>query len=359
MNFQRNIRVRNEQAYWSPLPRQFNLNRLTLAGELQGLQVPPQRNLQFTPYVLGEALHRTETSRNLGTGDVGADFKYSVTPSLTLDLTYNTDFAQVEVDDQQINLDRFNLFFPRNGRSSSRTPGCSRSGSPGAVDIFFSRIGSAWGRTASRFRSSGVVVCRASSERTRTSGFSTCRRSRWAEPGHRCRTSRWDASVKICETGPTSARCSSTDRPTATWPATGTTTARSPFDGRWGHRRGWHRLRLRRPDRHARDAIRRDARVCPERAASVRASPAQPRLHRGGPQLQPRGGVPGPPELPTDERQRLHDLPAGELHGRARAPPARQPLHASSTTRPGDTRRSSPISTTTSSGATATRSTPG
>ena len=50
VNFQRNIRIRNEQAYWSPLPRQYNINRISLAGELQGVEVPPQRNLQFTPY---------------------------------------------------------------------------------------------------------------------------------------------------------------------------------------------------------------------------------------------------------------------------------------------------------------------
>ena len=45
-------------------------------------------------------------------GIVGADVQYDITPSLTLDVTYNTDFAQVEVDEQQVNLDRFNLFFP-------------------------------------------------------------------------------------------------------------------------------------------------------------------------------------------------------------------------------------------------------
>ena len=53
-------------------------------------------------------------------GDVGLDSKYSVTPSLTLDATVNTDFAQVEVDEQQINLDRFNLFFPEK-RSNCRS----------------------------------------------------------------------------------------------------------------------------------------------------------------------------------------------------------------------------------------------
>ena len=116
INFQRNIRRRNETAYWSPLPRQYNLYRVSMAGELSGLVTPVGRssNLQVTPYVVGEALARTnDTSRRVvATGDFGADLKYSVTSGLTLDGTYNTDFAQVEVDDQQINLDRFNLFFP-------------------------------------------------------------------------------------------------------------------------------------------------------------------------------------------------------------------------------------------------------
>ena len=68
MNFQRNIRARNEQAFWSPLPRQYDLNRISLAGKLQELRVPPQRNLTFTPYMPGQALHRTETARNSGDG---------------------------------------------------------------------------------------------------------------------------------------------------------------------------------------------------------------------------------------------------------------------------------------------------
>ena len=63
MNFQRNIRARNEQAYWSPLPRQYDINRISLAGELQGIEVPAQRNLQLTPYLLGQSLTRTEDSR--------------------------------------------------------------------------------------------------------------------------------------------------------------------------------------------------------------------------------------------------------------------------------------------------------
>ena len=139
LNFQRNIRHRNEQSYWAPLPRQFNLNRLSLAGELRGLEAPPPRNLQLNPYVLGKALRRDADSRATTLGDVGGDLKYSVTPSLTLDLTYNTDFAQVEVDDQQINLDRFNLFFPEKRPFFLENAGLFSVGQPGELELFFSR----------------------------------------------------------------------------------------------------------------------------------------------------------------------------------------------------------------------------
>ena len=137
LNFQRNIRVSNEQVYWAPLPRQWNINRVSLAGELQAVEVPPQRNLQFTPYVLGQSLRGTARSNE--TGDLGADLKYSVTPSMTLDLTYNTDFAQVEVDDEQVNLDRFTLFFPEKRPFFLENAGLFSVGQSGAVDVFFSR----------------------------------------------------------------------------------------------------------------------------------------------------------------------------------------------------------------------------
>ena len=116
INFQRTIRRRNETVFWSPLPRQYNLYRVSMAGLLKGVQAPVglSRNLQFTPYVIGELVKRDTDSRNttLAIGDWGGDVKYSVTSGLTLDATYNTDFAQVEADEQQINLTRFSLFFP-------------------------------------------------------------------------------------------------------------------------------------------------------------------------------------------------------------------------------------------------------
>ena len=72
-------------------------------------------------------------------GDIGLDAKYSVTPSLTLDTTVNTDFAQVEVDEQQVNLDRFNLFFPEKRPFFLENAGLFAVGSSGEAEVFFSR----------------------------------------------------------------------------------------------------------------------------------------------------------------------------------------------------------------------------
>ncbi|MFQ5737807.1 MAG: DUF5916 domain-containing protein [Acidobacteriota bacterium] len=138
LNFQRNIRRRKETAFWSPLPRQFNLYRLSQAGLLGPLEIPSQRNLKFIPYLVGSIRDRGQ-QRSVRTGDGGFDLKYSLTPSLTLDVTYNTDFAQVEVDEQQINLDRFNLFFPEKRPFFLENAGLFAVGDPGEAELFFSR----------------------------------------------------------------------------------------------------------------------------------------------------------------------------------------------------------------------------
>jgi hypothetical protein len=139
LNFQRNIRRRNERAYWSPVSRQYDLYRLSLAGALVGLSIPNQRNFTVTPYVLGQALDNPRRAEPVALGDAGVDLKYSLTPSLTLDATYNTDFAQVEVDEEQINLDRFNLFFPEKRPFFLENAGLFSVGNPGEAELFFSR----------------------------------------------------------------------------------------------------------------------------------------------------------------------------------------------------------------------------
>ena len=140
LNIMRGIRRRNEEALWSRVSRQFSINRLSQAGMLEGLAVPAQRIATVTPYSLGS------TSRNFATqnayrgiAEFGVDAKYGITPSLTLDLTYNTDFAQVEVDEQRTNLTRFPLFFPEKRPFFLENAGVFSAGTPQAVDLFFTR----------------------------------------------------------------------------------------------------------------------------------------------------------------------------------------------------------------------------
>ena len=120
IQFRRAIRHKNEWTYWTPVPRTMAgpqaLNRVSTYGTLVGLDLPPAgRNIELKPYALG----RMSTDRlttpaiaNDRDGELGGDVKYGVTANLTADLTVNTDFAQVEIDEQQVNLTRFNLFLP-------------------------------------------------------------------------------------------------------------------------------------------------------------------------------------------------------------------------------------------------------
>jgi hypothetical protein len=140
VNFQRNIRRRNETAYWAPITRQYTLYRLSLAGQLSGLKIPAQRNLQVTPYALGERRQSGSSNASATNHDnYGVDVKYGITPSLTLDGTVNTDFAQVEVDDQQVNLDRFTLFFPEKRPFFLENAGLFAVGTSREAEVFFSR----------------------------------------------------------------------------------------------------------------------------------------------------------------------------------------------------------------------------
>jgi hypothetical protein len=137
-NFERRIRRNNEVAYWAPLSQERNLYRVSEAGSIEGIRVPRQRNLQLTPFALARARSGGTTGRQRGE-ETGFDLKYSITPSLTLDATLNTDFAQVEVDEQQVNLDRFSLFFPEKRAFFLENSGLFRVGNSQEADLFFSR----------------------------------------------------------------------------------------------------------------------------------------------------------------------------------------------------------------------------
>ena len=113
LNMTRYIGRKNEQVVWSAVAQQYGFYRLTEAGRLRGLTPPPQRIASITPYVLGAASRVPHVDPNTTYPlESGADAKIGITQALTLDLTVNTDFAQVEVDDAQVDLTRFSLFFP-------------------------------------------------------------------------------------------------------------------------------------------------------------------------------------------------------------------------------------------------------
>ncbi|MET0212633.1 MAG: DUF5916 domain-containing protein [Vicinamibacterales bacterium] len=141
VNAQRNIRRKNEQAFLSPVPRGYELMRVSVAGKLNGLALPTRRDLKLLPYVSGaindERTLRTDTVSR--TGDVGLDAKWGVRADLTLDLTVNTDFAQVEADEQQVNLTRFPVFFPEKRPFFLENAQLFEIGNPRNVDLFFSR----------------------------------------------------------------------------------------------------------------------------------------------------------------------------------------------------------------------------
>jgi hypothetical protein len=140
INFQRNISKRSETAYWANLPLGFDIKRLSLAGKMHGLNLKSPKNLKVIPYGLVQSIQNNHPPKNNSSKTaIGGDIKYSLTPGLTLDMTYNTDFAQVEVDEQQVNLDRFNLFFPEKRPFFLENAGQFSVGSPGEVDLFFSR----------------------------------------------------------------------------------------------------------------------------------------------------------------------------------------------------------------------------
>jgi len=141
VNFARVIRRHNEIAYWSPVPKQLSMYRLDLAGVVHGFRPPKQRrNLKVTPYALGGVVQAqgASTARD---EEAGFDVKYSLTPSLTLDLTYNTDFAQVESDTQQVNFGRFSLFFPETRPFFLENSGAFNAGAAEVLLFHSRRIG--------------------------------------------------------------------------------------------------------------------------------------------------------------------------------------------------------------------------
>jgi hypothetical protein len=119
INIRRIVRSKNEVSNLTRVPAEYSTNgvsQMAMAATLVGLETPAQSmNLEFKPYVASslttDRAARVPFSNEFGR-DIGIDAKYGLTRGLIADLTVNTDFAQVEEDQQQINLTRFSLFFP-------------------------------------------------------------------------------------------------------------------------------------------------------------------------------------------------------------------------------------------------------
>ncbi|MGH9321319.1 MAG: DUF5916 domain-containing protein [Vicinamibacteria bacterium] len=118
VNFRRIVQWKNEISYLSPVPASYDLRgivKASSAATLVGLEVAPARNLEIKPYAISTL--RTDRNadpvvRNDFGADAGLDVKYGITSSLVADVTVNTDFAQVEDDELQVNLTRFDVFYP-------------------------------------------------------------------------------------------------------------------------------------------------------------------------------------------------------------------------------------------------------
>ena len=145
-NVRRFIRRKNEEVLWRSWGRAEGLYQLQNAGDLVGFGTLRRgRDAELYPYALGRVIEPTHDSSGTRLDDgfvgakVGLDAKLAVSPTLTADLTVETDFAQVESDQQVINLTRFPFFFPEKRQFFLESSGQFDFGTPGRAQVFYSR----------------------------------------------------------------------------------------------------------------------------------------------------------------------------------------------------------------------------
>ncbi|MDP2322071.1 MAG: DUF5916 domain-containing protein [Acidobacteriota bacterium] len=150
LNFERVIKRRNEMAYWSGWSRNYAFQNVSQAGHLAGLaDIKQAERLRLRPYFLGGAESLDAVTTPAGTRritEIGIDdLKWQATSTLTADLAVNPDFAQTEVDAQQVNLTRFSLFFPEKRQFFIEGADSLRMGvgllhfGPPPLELFYSR----------------------------------------------------------------------------------------------------------------------------------------------------------------------------------------------------------------------------
>ena len=157
LNICRVLLRNNEEDYWVPFPREWTsagFARVSNAGVLTGLgTLQAKRRLEFVPYLLPSASRDYVAGTPVETtAHLGGDLKVGLTDNLMADLTYRTDFAQVEADQEVVNLTRFSLFFPEKrqfftesagifdyGKALSGLAGDAATNDPGMLALFYSR----------------------------------------------------------------------------------------------------------------------------------------------------------------------------------------------------------------------------
>jgi len=146
LNVRRFIRRKNEEDLWQSWGRAQGLDNLLNTGDALGFgDIALDRPIELRPYALARAIAPSYdvTGPRLAAGSTdakaGLDAKLGVSPTLTADLTLNTDFAQVEADQQVINLTRFPTFFPEKREFFLESSGLFDVGTPGRVQLFYSR----------------------------------------------------------------------------------------------------------------------------------------------------------------------------------------------------------------------------
>jgi hypothetical protein len=151
INFMRSVTRKHEIAYWAPIPKPYTLMRVSAAGELNGLHSLSQGlDLKLKPFLVSglrsQRAPGSERALQSHPHNIGFDAKYGVTSGLNLDVSYNTDFAQVEADEQQVNLTRFSLLFPEkrdffleNAGMFNMGTGTAFSSTPAETDLLFTR----------------------------------------------------------------------------------------------------------------------------------------------------------------------------------------------------------------------------
>jgi hypothetical protein len=145
-NVRRFIRRKNEEDLWRSYGRAQGLYHLNNEGTITDLgDLHRSHDVELYPYALGRAVETEhdssgeETVKGFFGGKGGVDAKLGITPTLTADLTVNTDFAQVEADQQVINLTRFPFFFPEKRQFFLESSGLFDYGTPSMVQLFYSR----------------------------------------------------------------------------------------------------------------------------------------------------------------------------------------------------------------------------